>query len=303
MTRIQANLVLLLTAAIWGGGFIAQAAAMQEMGPFWFVGVRFAVAAAITLPFALAESRRAARPLGRADRFAFTGVGLALLGGAGLQQAGLLTTTVTNASFLTGLYVVFVPVISLVAFRRAPHWIVWPAALMALAGIYLLGGGDLAALTNGDLLMIACALFWAMQIILAGHAVQATGRPLTLSVWQFAIASAGAMVLAAFVEPFRPEALANAALEILYAGILSSGLAFVLQNIGQRYTTAPQAAIFLSTEALFGALFGALLLGESLPGARYVGCGLLFAAILVVELVPEWRRRRLASAALAAGSP
>lgn len=297
MTRIQANLVLLLTAAIWGGGFIAQATAMEEMGPLWFVCVRFIVAAIITLPFALAEARRTTRPLTRADRWSFTGVGLALLGGAGLQQAGLLTTTVTNASFLTGLYVVFVPVISLFVFRRAPHWIVWPGALMALSGIYLLSDGDLAALQIGDLLMIACALFWAMQIILAGNAMQTAGRPLALSVWQFVITAVGAGLIALFTEPFHVDAVKGATLEILYAGLLSSGLAFVLQNIAQRYTTAPQAAIFLSTEALFGALFGAIFLAESLPGGGYVGCALLFGAILVVELVPEWHRKRRETAA------
>lgn len=302
MTRIQANLVLLLAAAIWGGGFVAQASAMEAMGPFWFVGVRFAVATAVILPFALAEASRAARPLTRADRRSFTAVGVALLGGAALQQAGLLTTTVTNASFLTGLYVVFVPVISLLAFRRAPHRVVWPAALMALAGIYLLSGGDLAALTTGDGLMILCALFWSMQIILAGHAVFTSGRPLALSAWQFAIAAAGGVAIAAFTEPFHAGALKDAFAEILYAGVLSSGLAFALQNIGQRYTTAPQAAIFLSSEALFGALFGALLLGESLTGLGYAGCALLFTAILAVELVPGWRRRRLARAFPAAGT-
>lgn len=292
MTRIQANLVLLLAAAIWGGGFVAQATAMEAMGPFWFVGIRFLVATIVVLPFALAEAKRAAKPLSRSERHLFSGVGLALLGGAAVQQAGLLTTTVTNASFLTGLYVVFVPVISLIVFRRPPHWIVWPAAALALGGLYLLSNGDLAALKTGDVLMIVCALFWSMQIILTGRAVMTTGRPLTLSAWQFAITAAGSCAIAAVTEPFHVEALREAAVEILYAGILSSGLAFVLQNIAQRYTTAPQAAIFLSSEALFGALFGALFLGESLPGAGYAGCGLMFAAILVVELVPEWARRR-----------
>ncbi|MCX8996556.1 DMT family transporter [Rhizobiaceae bacterium BDR2-2] len=303
MTRIQANLVLLLAAAIWGGGFVAQSTAMEVMAPFWFVSVRFMVATFVILPFALAETSRATRPLTRPERASFTGVGIALLGGATVQQAGLLTTTVTNASFLTGLYVVLVPVISLALFRRAPHWIVWPAALTALGGIYLLSGGDLAALTGGDLLVMICALFWSMQIILAGHAVRATGRPLTLCAWQFAVTALGSAVIAAVTEPFHVEALRQAYLEILYAGTLASGLAFVLQVVGQRHTPAPQAAIFLSSEALFGALFGALLLGESLPVSGYAGCALLFAAVVAVELVPLWARRRTIAARLAEGTP
>lgn len=293
MTRVQANLLLLLAAAIWGGGFVAQASAMDAMGPFWFVGIRFTVAAVVILPFALRESVRAKRPLTTRERGWFLAVGVALFGGASVQQVGLLTTSVTNASFLTGLYVVIVPVISLLVLRRPPHWIVWPAAIMALAGIYLLGNGDLSALKTGDLLMIGCALFWAAQILLAGYAVQATDRPLTLSAWQFVIAAVASLAVAAIFEPFHASALRGAFWEIVYAGTLSSGLAFVLQIIGQRYTTAPQAAIFLASEALFGALFGALLMGESLPASGYAGCALLFMSILVVELVPEFSRKRL----------
>lgn len=298
MSRIQANLVLLLAAAIWGGGFVAQATAMQAMGPLWFVSVRFFVATAVVLPFALMESARASRPLSGRDRMVFIATGLALFGGATVQQLGLMTTTVTNASFLTGLYVVFVPVISLIFLRRPPHWVIWPAALLALAGIYLLGGGDLGSLNGGDALIVICALFWSAQIILAGYAAHSTGRVLTLSVWQFAVTAVVGMMVAAATEPFHFEALSGAMTEILYAGTMSSGLAFVLQIFGQRYTTAPQAAIFLATEALFGALFGALLLGESLHMPGYVGCGLLFIAIVMVEIVPELVRKRRAQ-----GSP
>ena len=292
MTRIQANLVLLLAAAIWGGGFVAQSTAMDKIGPFWFVGLRFAVAALAVFPFALIETRRAKSPLAGKELLSFVAVGLALFGGAMTQQIGLITTTVTNSSFLTGLYVVFVPVISVIALRRYPHWIVWPGAAMALVGILLLSGGKLASLSEGDVLSVVCAFFWAIQIILAGLFVASSGRPLALSVCQFAVCSVLALGVGMAVEPVDLSAIRAASHEILYVGLVSSGIAFVLQVIGQRYTTAPQAAIFLSSEALFGALLGAVVLGETLPPLGYAGCAIIFLAMLVVELVPEFTRRR-----------
>lgn len=292
MTRVQANLVLLLAAAIWGGGFVAQATAMDAIGPFWFVGLRFAIAALACLPFAVLEHRKLGKPAHGRDFGAFVLVGLALFGGAITQQIGLQTTTVTNSSFLTGLYVVFVPVISIILFRKAPHWIIWPVALMALAGIFLLSGGTLAHMTVGDLWSIVCAAFWAMQIVLAGHFIARSPRPLGLSATQFATCSVLALSTAIALEPISLAAIEGALIEILYVGLISSGLAFVLQVIGQRYTTAPQAAIFLSSEALFGSFFGALFLGEKLPAIGYVGCALIFAAMLIVEVVPELLKRR-----------
>lgn len=292
MTRIQANLVLLLAAAIWGGGFVAQSTAMKAIGPFWFIGLRFAVATIVVLPFVWMENRKVTKPLTRRNWLSFLLIGIALFGGAATQQLGLLTTTVTNSSFITGLYVVFVPLIAVVFLRRRPHWIIWPAALTALSGIYLLSGGSFSQLTFGDYLTVVCAVFWAVQITLAGALVSETGRPLGISAAQFAVTAILALAVAAIAEPISIADIRAALGEILYVGIFSSGLAFALQVIGQRYTSAPQAAIFLSAEALFGASLGALLLGETMGPLGYAGCALMFSAMLAVELVPELTRRR-----------
>lgn len=292
MTRVQANLVLLLAAAIWGGGFVAQATAMDTIGPFWFVGIRFAIAALAVFPFALMEHKRIGKPAAKSDFGSFILVGLALFGGAITQQIGLETTTVTNSSFLTGLYVIFVPVISVVLFRKLPHWLIWPVALLALLGIFLLSGGSITQISKGDAWSILCAVFWAMQIVLAGHFVSRSNRPLALSATQFATCAVLAMAMGTALEPISFTAIENSLFEILYVGLVSSGLAFVLQVIGQRYTTAPQAAIFLSSEALFGSFFGAIFLGETLPAIGYLGCALIFIAMLVMEIVPEVLKRR-----------
>ncbi|WP_028032668.1 DMT family transporter [Chelativorans sp. J32] len=294
MTRFQANVLLLLAGAIWGMGFVAQSTAMQAIGPFLFTGLRFAIAGIFMLPFALREGKRSERPLSSSDWRAFSVIGLLLFLGVTAQQVGLLTTTVTNSGFLTGLYVVMVPFLGVLISRQWPNAIVWPAALTALSGIWLLSGGSVVALKSGDWLTILCAVCWALQVVFIARAASESGRPVTLAVTQFVITAVISLVVAFALEPVVPSAIRAALPEILYAGIFSGGIAFTLQVVGQRYTTAPQAAIFLSTEAVFAALFGAIFLGERLPPAGLAGCALIFSAILMVELVPALKARRAA---------
>ncbi len=292
MTRIQANLVLLTVGALWGMGFVAQSTAMEAIGPFFFVGLRFSVAALSMLPFALREASRAEQALSVAYWRVFAFIGMLLFGGMAAQQTGLMTTTVTNSGFLTGLYVVMVPLLAVTLFRQPPHPAVWPAALLALAGIWFLSGGQIGALAVGDWLTVLCAVFWALQLIfIARHASQ-TGRPVTLAVVQFAVCGVLGLAVALSFETVDWSAVRHAVPEILFTGIFSGGIAFTLQAVGQRYTTAPQAAIFLASEAVFAALFGIWLLGERLPATGFLGCALILAAILIVEVGPTIGRKR-----------
>lgn len=295
MRRSTANLLLLFAGAIWGMGFVAQSTAMETVGPFLFVGLRFLIATVVTLPFALREAGRADQPVSGSGWFGFLLIGLALFGGIILQQIGLLTTTVTNSGFLTGLYVVFVPLLMVLVLGRAPHPVIWPASLSAFAGLFLLSGGAIVSMRVGDLLTIAAAFFWAVQVILIGKFAAETGRPLTLSAVQFAICAVLGLAGAFWLEPIAWSAIAAALPEILYAGAIASGLAFSLQAIGQRHTSPALAAILLSTEALFAAIFGAIVLGERIGSGGYLGGLLIFLAILAVELVPAWQRKRRAA--------
>lgn len=292
MPRHLANLLLLLAGAIWGMGFVAQSTAMDSIGPFVFIGLRFLVAAILLAPFALRESRRAAHPVAPAHLAGFALIGLTLFVAMALQQVGLTITTVTNSGFLTGLYVVFVPFITLFVLGQRLHPVIWPAVLMTFVGIWMLAGGSLSALNVGDLLTIGCAVLWAVQVILVGRYVGPSGRPLTLSFIQFALASVLGLGVGLATEPFELTQITAALPEILFAGLFATGLAFTFQVIGQRYTTAPQAAIFLSTESLFAALFGAVVLGERVPALGYVGGLLIFLAILLAELGPLVRATR-----------
>jgi drug/metabolite transporter (DMT)-like permease len=290
--RTRANLLLLLAGAIWGMGFVAQSTAMASIGPLMFIAVRFLLAALTVLPFAIREARQGQNPLNASDRLGFALVGLFLFAGITAQQIGIMTTSVTNAGFLTGLYVVMVPFVGVILFRHWPHPIIWPCALGALAGIWMLSGGAFTALATGDWLLILSAVFWALQVTFITRYASRTGRPMMLCLAQFAVCAVLSLLVALPIEGLDWRAVWAVAPEILFTGVFSSGVAFILQAIGQRYTTAPQAAIFLSSEALFAALFGALLLGERLPPLGIAGCALIFAAILAVELVPMLRERR-----------
>lgn len=291
MTRKQANLSLLLAGAIWGMGFVAQSSAMNSMGPFLFVGLRFVIATLILVPLAWRESRASSRTLQRKDWWGLSSIGVVLFLGMASQQTGLLTTTVTNSGFLTGLYVILTPFLAVALLRERPHFIVWPAATITLGGIYLLSGGDFSKLRTGDMLTILCACFWALQVIMIGKFSRETSRPFTLSAVQFGVCAALGLLAALILEPWKWEAIRAAMKELLYAGIFSSGVAFTLQAVAQRYTTGSQAAIFLSSEALFAALFGALFLGERMGAKGYFGCALMFVSMLLVELAPEWSKR------------
>jgi drug/metabolite transporter (DMT)-like permease len=286
MTRTRANFLLLAAGAIWGGGFVAQSTAMAHVGPMVFTATRFLCAFLVILPFALREQRRESVSLGSLPWALFCSVGLFLFIATASQQYGLLTTSVSNSGFLTGLYVVFVPAIGFLLFRDKPHFAIWPGAALAMAGIYLLTGAHATEIVPGDIMTVFCALMWGFQILFAGRAMALSPRPYALAATQTAVCSVLAFIVAIPTENFDPLGIALASPEILYGGVISGGLAFTLQILGQRHTTPAAAALILSTEALFAALFAAIYLGERLGPLSWIGAAFILIAILVVELTP-----------------
>ena len=286
MTRFRANCLLLSAGAVWGMGFVAQSTAMDAIGPWTFTAAKFGLAALALAPLATLEWRRQSAGLSFTTLGWFFVVAMALFLAAITQQIGIVTTTVTNSGFLTGLYVVLTPILALLFLRQLPHWVVWPAAAACFAGIALLGGGSLSTLNTGDLWTIASAMFWAVQIMLVGTIAASSGRPFLLTFVQFAVTALAATIgMLAFETPAL-EGLTEALPEIVYGGVFATALAFTLQVFGQSHTTPAQASIFLSSEALFAALFGAIFLSERIAPIGYLGCGLILAAMLAVELVP-----------------
>jgi drug/metabolite transporter (DMT)-like permease len=296
LQRWQANALMLLAAVIWGSAFVGQVQGMEGVGPLAFTGLRFLLGAAVVAPLAWREARqlRARHQSPQAAdwrRVALLGLLLtAGVGDAGALQADLLHH---HAGFLTALYVPLVPLMAWLLERKGPDWTVWPATLGCLAGTWLLAGGDSLAIGPGDLWVIASSLPWALHVLWVGRVANRIRGAYLLACSQFTVCGVLALALAALLqEPLSLAGIQVAAGAIAYTGVLSVGLAYTLQVVGQRHSPPADAAILLSSETLFAALFGAWLMGDRLGAAGLAGCAVILASILVVQLHPLLTARR-----------
>lgn len=297
MTRLQANALLLLAAVIWGSAFVGQVLGMDSVGPLTFTGVRFLLGALVVLPLAWRECRALqaqGHGLGGPELRWIGLLGALLCTGVVMQQIGLMGTTVTNAGFLTALYVPLVPLLAWLFQRQTPHWSVWPAAVGSLGGTWLLTGGPMAAaagLGTGDLWVLASALPWAVHVLLVGQVANRLRGAYGLACGQFLVCGVAASAAGLALEPITLQGLATAAGAIAYTGVLSVGVGFTIQVVGQRHAHPADAAIVLSSETVFAALFGALFLGDRLSPWGLAGCGLILASIVLVQTLPLLRTR------------
>jgi drug/metabolite transporter (DMT)-like permease len=278
MIRLRADLVLLLVALIWGSAFAVQRVAAQYFDVFTFNGLRFLLAGVILFPLAL----RHERPHIRKQLWLVGLAGAILFLAGGLQQAGLELTTAGNAGFITSLYVVIVPLILSIFWKERIGWISWVAAGLAVIGSLLLSTSGSIKFSLGDLLELVGALFWALHVILIGKTVGKIGV-LTFSSGQYL--AAGILNIAASLFTGSSFAgLANGWWTVVYIGILSTSIGYTLQVFGQKYAPPADAAILLSMEAVFAALFGYLFLAELLQPLQVFGCALILVAIVLTQL-------------------
>lgn len=291
MNRLTADLALLLSAAVWGTAFLFQKSALEHVGPLTFVAARCAIAAAVLAPAAWLESRDPARPADRPLLMIAMWAGVAFFLGAWLQQSGLATATVTNASFLTALYVIITPFIAWVWNGRAPSAAVWPAVALSAAGTWLLGGGTLGAFSAGDGLIAASAVLWAAHVVISGQAAP-FGRPITFTALQFTVVAMLAGTAATALETPALSGLVAARIELAYVGLLSSALTFTLLTVALQHTPPSEAAVIVSLETVFAALAGYIVLGERLSVAGFTGAGLILLAILCIQIGPGLAGRR-----------
>lgn len=283
---LRAESLLLLTALIWGSAFVAQRVGMDHVGPFTYNGVRFLLGALSLLPLLL--MRRRSSPLTQPGgwRWIFAGgslAGLVLFAGASLQQLGIIHTTAGKAGFITGLYVVIVPLLGLLWGHRTP-WKTWIGAGLAVAGLYLLTMTDRMILSQGDGLVLIGAFFWAGHVLVIGWLSGQRIEPVLLACLQCMVCAVLSLGVAAVTESIQLQGLRDAALPILYGGLLSVGVAYTLQVVAQRDAPPAHAAIILSLETVFAALSGWLLLDEILSERGMLGCGLMFVGMLLSQL-------------------
>jgi drug/metabolite transporter (DMT)-like permease len=292
MTRVHANVLLMLVALIWGSAFVAQSQGMAHVRPVTFTAVRFLIGALVVAPLMWLEWQRLerhAQALQKTDGLKIAGLGFLLLAGAVMQQIGIVNTSVTNAGFLTALYVPLVPVLSWLVLRRLPHWSVWPGALACVVGAYLLSGAQGLSISRGDLWIIASTLPWAFHVLLVGRVADRMSAPFLVAGGQFVVCGLLALGWALVYEPVNWAGLQGAAWTLAYTGVMSVGVAFTAQVVAQRYAHATDAAIVLSAETLFAAMFGYLLMGDRLDAAGIAGCALIFISMMGVQLLPVLR--------------
>jgi drug/metabolite transporter (DMT)-like permease len=292
MTRLRADVLLLLCAMVWGLAFVAQKQASATVGPILFVSARFALSAALIAPLALFErSRRQLHPFGPGAFWLALAIGLCVCVGSTMQQWALGSTTATNGGFLTAIYVVFVPLVVWLTARRQPRVSVIVACGMSICGAWLLAQrGQASNWNKGDLILLASDVVWALHITLVSRFMAAVDRPFLLCFIQAAVTAVVAAVLGVVTEASTLHALAAALPSLLYAGLVSGGIGFTLQIIAQRHTPAAEAALIMSLESVFAAIGGALVFHERLRPAAWVGCGLILLGVLMVELLPTFRR-------------
>ncbi len=289
--------LLILTAAIWGLAFVAQRVGMDHLGPYAFNAIRFFVGACSLLPVILWLRRRepgGSLIISRSLILGGMAMGVLLFAGASFQQVGLLYTTAGNAGFITGLYIVLVPVIGLL-WGQKTGLNTWVGMVLAMVGLYLLTMHGDVVLNKGDLLMLIGALFWALHVLLIGWlAPRHSG--LLLAVIQFLTCSGLSLAVALPTEDITMSGVKGAWAAIAFAGVMSTGVAYTLQIIAQKNAPAAHASIILSLEAVFAVLGGWLLLDEIVTLQTLAGCVVMLAGMLLSQINIRLLRRWLGKA-------
>lgn len=289
-TRLRGSLMLTLTAAIWGSAFVAQSAGMDYVGPFTFNAARSIIGVIALIPAILLLDRvkLTAPPASKAERSKLLRAGficgVVMFAASMCQQIGIMNTTAGKAGFITALYIVIVPILGLFMRRRVSP-LVWISVAAATVGLYLLCAGESFTFGAGDSMVMLCALLFAVHIMVIDRfAPEVDG--VRLSCLQFAVSGVLSLVCALIFEAPSFSALWDARVSILYAGVLSSGVAYTLQIIGQGSVEPVLASLLMSLESVFSAFFGWLILKESMTAREIFGSLLIFAAILTAQTAP-----------------
>jgi drug/metabolite transporter (DMT)-like permease len=287
------ELLLLLVAMIWGSAFVAQQIGMEKgLGPMAFNGLRFALGCLSLIPVIIWRKKN----LTVSDREAelpyktCLSAGLFLFAGSALQQIGLQYTSSANSGFITGFYILFVPVLGMFFGHKVPKSL-WAAILVCLVGFYLLSVTGNFVVSKGDWLTLICAVLWACQILVIDHAA-GKGDPVQIACLQFAVCAVLSALCSLLFEHCSLSQIKAASGAIAYAGFMSVGIAYTLQVICQKRCPPAPASIIMSLEAVFAALAGYLVLNQTLTGRALIGCFLILLGVLMVQLVPMMSKKK-----------
>lgn len=300
--QARSNLLLLMTAIIWGSAFIAQSKGADVIGPFTFNTVRYALAVVALLPVIYIFSRKRNSentvdqdiPKANGTKTLIIGgiaTGIALFTASSLQQYAMAFTTAAKAGFITTLYVILVPIVG-IFLKKKIRPIIWFCALLAVIGLYLLSiKPGTFSISRGDFFVLLCALAFTGHILIIDYFSPKTDG-VKLSCIQFAVVSIASFVAMMMTEPFVLSEVLDAIIPLLYTGVLSSSVGYTCQIIAQKKADPVISSLILSLESVFAAIFGALILHESMSGREITGCAIMFVAIIIAQL-PEKKNRRL----------
>ena len=294
MSKTFSLLSALLCTFIWGTTFIAQDTGMDDIGPFTFNTVRFFVGFLAVAPLAFIFEKKKIKTLLKKNKKNFarliTLIGLSLFLGTALQQVALIYTDVANAAFFTIFYVPMVPFIIFFMYKKPVHWSIWPAIFLCVMGGYLLTNFYNATVRIGDTLVIIGAFFWSTHIIFTGQIIKNYNLPLTIGAIQTIIVAVLSLVVGLIFEDFIWINILKEKFQILYAGILSGGLAFVLQIYAQKNISAAPSAIIFSLEGVFATIAAWILLNQVLDINNLLGCLFILFGVLFSQLAPMFKK-------------
>ncbi|MEJ2104904.1 MAG: DMT family transporter [Ignavibacteriaceae bacterium] len=295
---MKSNLLLLLTAVIWGFAFVAQRAGMEYLGPFTFNTARFLLGCISLYPLLLINQKKKFEkekllPLtNRVFLFGSLSAGLMLFLGSSFQQTGLVYTSAGKGGFITGFYIILVPILGLFIKQRTAFY-TWLGAIVAIVGLYFLSVNENFEINIGDVLVFIGAFFWAIQILVIGY-YSTKIDPFQLAFSQFVVCALLSFAAASSTETIILENILSAYLPILYAGIFSAvGIAFTIQVVAQREAHPANAAIIMSLEAVFAVIGGWLILGESIPMRGLIGCLLMLIGMILSQFYLFKRKKEI----------
>ena len=291
--KMLGNILLLITAIIWGTAFVAQRVGMESIEPVTFTSSRMWLAAltAVTASFFLGRKKpeTETRDTKRATLIGGICCGLFLTGASLFQQFGIVYTTAGKAGFITALYILLVPVVNFLLFKKRSSLHVWLAIAIGVAGMYLLCVTEGFRITHGDTLVCICALLFTGHILCCDH-FSRLGDPVKISGIQFVVVALVSGMIALITETPSWAEIKAAAVPILWCGVMSGGVGYTLQMVAQGFTDPTVASLLMSLEAVFAALTGAVLLGERMTLRELTGCVIMFAAIVLVQLPAPKRK-------------
>ena len=288
LKQLKGCIILLITAIVWGSSFVAQSEGMNYVQPFTYNSIRTIIGGLVLIPvifcFRAFGSKTERKPLNfRITLIGGVCCGLVLCIASSLQQFGIVQTTAGKSGFITALYVIFVPVIELLLGKRQRR-IIWLCVLMAIVGFYLLCVNEAFTIGAGEWMTFACSVFFAAHIIIIDRFLAKGADGLTMACVQFLTAGFVMFICMLLFEQPNIENILSAKYTILYAGVLSCGVGYTLQIIGQRYTAPTVATLIMSLESVFSVLSGWLILGENLGAKELLGCCLVFTAVVLAQV-------------------